>query len=116
MCKNLTTQLVNSTGPSGAQKRRRPSSIAHTQQKLKKLALTPSQSEVRSRDEITAAVRQESIVHEKPKTKHVRGESITDFKQRLSLLVNSTAADGGGAADLDPSSPTPGFDSSFLAS
>jgi len=119
MCRNLTMQLVNNTGPSGTQRRRRPSTLAHTQQKLRKLALTPSQAEVRSRDEITAALKQEAIRHEvqkKPKTKHVRGESITDFKQRLSLLVNATGADGGGAADLEPSSPTPGFDSAFLAS
>jgi len=89
MCK----ELINGGGPQ-----------AQTEEKLRQLQKTPSHSEIRSRDEIATALEQAAVRNEEKsrRVRHVRGESIDQFKERLSLLVKN--ADGGGSAKalVDP--------------
>jgi len=93
MCKNLTMQLVGGTASSPRM------DVQKTQQRLRQLELSPSQSNMRSREEIAKELEQAAVMQEvsprakKRRGRHVRGESIDQFKHRLSLHLGNT---GGG--------------------
>jgi len=93
MCKNLTMQLVGGTASAPRV------DVTKTQQRLRQLELSPSQSNMRSREEIAKELEQAAVMQEvsprskKRRGRHIRGESIDQFKQRLSLHLENT---GGG--------------------